>query len=481
MANGDRSYLKRRGEVWWLKLAIPRELRATYPSKDRKGNRTGKLRTHVEESLHTGDLTEANRKKHARLAVHLAEFKRRQEASAAVSSSDRELAHAYALRDQLNGEPLDEHSRDLVIEQAEALFPGARAGEHDSPDPTQLAKAQRFVKVAEGRMTLRDAFGAQCKDLQRRASSDEKYEQALDMLHAFMEHKELFPEDVSPEDALRFVDYLNHSARSKRGGPLAFQTKKNLVSGLSSLWNYLEHRRQVPRGSNPWRNHLITGKRKPHEAPRETDKRPWPDEAIIKLCNGPEVRNSRQTVCTKRTIMEVFALAFYTGATVDEICSRTVGQISKTAEGYALKIEHGKRSSRIRTLPVVNPIPVAILKRRSAGRSQQSDSPLFPEFREGGYDKKRGKTAVKALWGYRRKVGITGALDSHGARRTLLSLLEQRGAHPVWAQRYAGHKPMDMTHGLYAKGAESSLLGVARLVRYPDKVERAFKGALGLT
>ena len=175
------------------------------------------------------------------------------------------MARAYQMREELGGEAPDEFFQDRVIDVANKFRERIGGSEGD-------IKAQEFWTIATGmepgRLSLRKAFQAQCKDAERRRSTDEKYEHALSLLLQFLERKDTYPEDVSPDTALQFVDWLNHTAESERGGPLAFQTKKNAVAGLSSLWTYLEHRRQVPRGANPWRNHQITGKPKPHDAPK---------------------------------------------------------------------------------------------------------------------------------------------------------------------------------------------------------------------
>ena len=53
--------------------------------------------------------------------------------------------------------------------------------------------------------------------------------------------------------------------------------------------------------------------------------------------------------------------------------------------------------------------------------------------------------------------------DGHGhalARQTFLHRLET-GAHPIGLQRYVGHKPQDMTHGLLRGIGHSGPRGVA--------------------
>src|SRR5262249_3482083 len=53
--------------------------------------------------------------------------------------------------------------------------------------------------------------------------------------------------------------------------------------------------------------------------------------------------------------------------------------------------------------------------------------------------------------------------------------------HPVTLiQFYVGHKPPGVTAGIYAKANETGLRSIAEAIRYPAKIEAAFKGALGI-
>jgi integrase len=475
MPKQSSEYLKKHSGAFYLNYPIPRPLRRHFLTA------AGKERTHIVERLHTSK-AEANRQKHMRIAVHEREFARLK-AAAAGEPTDGELKQARDLRAHYLAASAEER-RDIIehaIDLAERLYPGAQHSEYDEPaDPVAYAKAHRFVKVASGRLTLREAFAAQARDAERRRSTDEKYEHALSLFLAYMKVPDAHPEEVSRERALAFVNWLNHDARTAQGKPYAYQTKKNMLGGLSSLWDYLEHQQQVPEATNPWRNHRITGKKKSTDAPDPYDELPFDDTDILNLCHGPELRGSQQTRYPKRTLLEVLTLAFYTGMRLDEICSRKVGEVEERGEGYVWKVTRGKRASSIRDLPIVHPIPVAIIARRMKGRTNTEEQ-VFPEFRPGGYDQKAAKPAVKALMHYRRKCGLSTATDTHSTRRTFITRAEASGAHPVWLERYNGHKPTGETSGRYAVGVEESKREIAKLIAYPEHVEAAFRVALGLT
>ena len=78
----SREHLKLRHSVYWLKLSIPRKVRHLFLSSN------GKERAHIEENLHTRDLDEANRKKHARIHFWLAEFDKRTKQEAGKLTPD---------------------------------------------------------------------------------------------------------------------------------------------------------------------------------------------------------------------------------------------------------------------------------------------------------------------------------------------------------------------------------------------------------
>jgi integrase len=196
------------------------------------------------------------------------------------------------------------------------------------------------------------------------------------------------------------------------------------------------------------------------------------------LLNGPDMPQTDTVRYSKRTILELYALGFYTGARISEIANRAVGDVEKIRGGYMLHIRTGKTDESPRSIPIVHPIPVAILKRRIGGRTE-AKAQLFEEFIPGGPNGSLAWYAGKAMGRYRDKVELGTATDTHSTRRNLITSLRTKGHDKMLVQFYVGHKPEGITDGIYAKPTQSGLMQIARAIRYPARIERGFMEALG--
>ena len=96
----------------------------------------------------------------------------------------------------------------------------------------------------------------------------------------------------------------------------------------------------------------------------------------------------------------------------------------------------------------------------------------------GGHDKKLSFYAQKALGRYRDRLGFGTEVDFHSCRRNFASTMEALAAYPPALTRWMGHKPPGITLGLYAKGEAPALMQIAKAIRYPGKIETAFRKAL---
>ncbi|MCD6673439.1 MAG: hypothetical protein LT106_11335 [Burkholderiaceae bacterium] len=464
--------MKLRGGIWWLKLTIPRSLRSHYRTK------TGKPRTHIEETLGTGDRTAAMSERDMRVAYWQVEFRRLTRAAGgaiqAPSLADRAGHWRDALRMAANSDDFDALSG-LLTDEAEEIEhrQGAEA-------------AQRFAKLAQATEvpTMREAWKAWIDASEHNESTKGKYKLAFEEFMGRLKVPDLLLREVTRKVTQDYADWLNTEAQSAHGGPLAHRTKKDRITALASFWSdYVERRELVKDGRNPWHELKITGKRKPSDGP-EGRKRPYRDEELLKLINGPEVRQNGQTRYPKRTLMELLALGLYTGARLDELCSRKVGEVvpfSGTQDapegGFMLHITGAKTEAGIRTLPIIHPIPVAILKARLADRKDHG-AQLFAEFIPGGRDKKLSWYPQRALGRYRDQVGLGVETDFHSTRRSFITRLEDAGASPLARDRYVGHTPKDLASRVYSGGSEAQLLRIAETISYPKEIEEALQRVL---
>lgn len=466
--------MKLRGSVWWLKLTIPRPLRGEYISA------AGKPRTHIEESLGTGDRREAMRRRDIRVAQLKAEFRAKERrSSAAMDARSLEAARwreAIRNADPFSPEEGEDSERDLLlsllVDEAEEIE--QREG---------IEAAKRFFDEAtdiEGKFARR-AFEAWMEESEGeiREGTRLKYRLAFNELINFLGGQDLPLDRITRKEAQRYVDWLNKEAKSaKGGGPLSERTKRDRVQALGSFWkDWVLRRGLTVSRVNPWHGLKITGKRRPGD--NEGKKRPFTDDEILRLINGPELPQGKRTVHTKRTLTELLALGLYTGARLEELCARKLGDLAPKDYGYDFSITEAKSEAGIRTIPITHPIPVAILRRR-IGKRTDPEAQLWEGLSPGGPDRKYSAAVQKALGRYRDRVGLPSEADFHSTRRSFATRLLNKGVAGVARDRYFGHKSEALADNTYAGETPQLLLKVAQAISYPEEIEEALRRELGI-
>ena len=81
-----------------------------------------------------------------------------------------------------------------------------------------------------------------------------------------------------------------------------------------------------------------------HRTETKESKRRYEPEELLRLFNGPETQDRRYT---KRTMMQLYALALYCGARLNELCERRLGDVEQIDGGYLLHIRRGKTNGAV--------------------------------------------------------------------------------------------------------------------------------------
>lgn len=486
--NPKLQYLKRRPPSrpdgsWYLNVPIPKDLQAAYPTKG------GKPQTHKVKALGTKDPEEAYQRKVVLMPSILAEF--RQKARELRGATPADLLEAQSFRARLqeasNADDYDLASTmsDVVTSTAERIH--AQGG--NSPD--SLRKAQTFVRIAEGAETLHEAFNDWVARSNLPARTQAKYRTALDEFCAFLGGHPLVP-DMSRENAIRYVDWLNREGRSQRTGklvPLSFNSKRDRVMALSAFWNkWIFARSKTTVQSNPWSRLEVTERPTPSDIKWHSlvntgrpKRRPYFDDAdLIALLDAAGPKERAGTRYPKRTLMEVLCLGLLTGARPDELCSLTLGDLRAADGGYTLNIGDAKNAESDRRIPVVHPLAVAVLKRRIGDRTDPAGQ-LFAEFRPKEGNSNLAELVLRALGRHlERATGITADAVPYCTRHTFTTVMGNRGdVSDAVLKRYVGHKPAGITDAHYRSITPASLLDLATKVQYPESIEKRMGLELG--
>jgi integrase len=228
----------------------------------------------------------------------------------------------------------------------------------------------------------------------------------------------------------------------------------------------MQSREAVPPGVNPWTGHKISRKANPGTRPMKV-KGGFSDVELIRLLTG----NARvKSWPTYAYMPDVMILGMFTGARLESLCSLTVGSVKHSADSCTLTVGRAKSESDARLVGITSAAPVAVLRRRTAGR--EGHEQLFPELKIGGLDDKFSASVTKAFGRYRRACDVPDGTDFHAYRRNVLTILENAHAGDAAAMRFVGHKLGNLKGDTYSGGAsEENTLATSRLIHYSDEVE----------
>jgi integrase len=478
-----KQYLKLRGDRWFLNYPIPANLQALYLTA------ADKPMTHIVRAVGTGDLAEANRRKHGMIHLIQGEFSAKQRESRGVIPAEIATALAFRkdIQDASNAEDYDQmETLDLLLSDEID-----RIVEKGQFSRSSHERAGTFSRIARGALTLVEAFDEWIATTTLPARTRQKYRTALDEFVMFVGGTPLVA-DMSRDNAIGYVEWMNREARSQRTKaivPLSYNTKRDRIGALSAFWNKgLSARKKTTERVSPWTKLEVTDAPTSSGVAWDTTANTRPkrrdafEEAdLLAIYDAPGPRAGAKLRYSKRTLLEVFTLAVLTGARPDEICSLTLADVRPLPDGFTFNFTLTKTKDD-RRIPVVHPVAVATIQRRIGKRHAQS-AQLFEEFRP-----KKNGTNMYELVGRSlnrhldRAIGLAADAVPYAARHTFATWVgdDMSGITDHALKRYIGHKPEGMTDKNYRNVKPSALLAVARKVRFPEAIENRMRIELGL-
>jgi integrase len=361
-------YLKLRGRTYYVHVQIPAHLRKA------AGGKWEFIRT-----LKTGDLNEANKRKHPDVAA----FK--QQINALERHKPNDLGELYE-KALAWREAMERHKGEVLYKEPDGApyyatdeFLSQISEEAEEFLETRGEKAaDTFYKIAKGQGMLLRAQVDPWLTEQANTTNQTKAQHRT-VLRAFIAWagEDVFVESVTRRYAGEYVSHLlGPAANLKR------KTAQRYVSSLSSLWSWLEARGLAQ--DNPWTRQGISKKSKRGEAPKRSQ---WTDEALAKVLLGD--------FTPRYTAILHDLVALVTGARLDELCTLKVTDVHKGEDGWWMDIQQGKTEAAVRKVPV-HDSAAHVLERRSKG----SGGFLFEGLVPGGPDKKRSWNVSKAFGHY---------------------------------------------------------------------------------
>ncbi|MGY0557091.1 DUF6538 domain-containing protein [Lysobacter sp. A421] len=440
MASKTRSpsYLKQRGQGWYVQLPVPREHQAAVGQKV------------LVRSLQTRDRVEAGRRKHAAIA-ELQELIAKAIAQApGPSRTDTpegllELATRTREGIEAGTETPDqaEAGFDAVVEDFlddQAAHLGRDDEGNPRLPPDALAKVRRGYKALSGSLsrTLSKRSAAYLEESAGHLTAQTVHEKRRH-LAAFLDW---FGSDREPQEVTRKVagSYVADvvQKRTRKGGPkgapvsLSASARQKEVGNLRAFFGWLSARGSID--VNPFDRLSATVRESSRgKAPR---RRPWSPEELATVLHG---------VSPSDPVWSLAVIGAYTGMRREEVGELEVSDI----DGDGLRITQGKTRSAIRRVPI-HPAIAPLVAQLAA---TSTDGFLIPGLLRGGSDAKRAWYVGKRFGQLIRRLGVTDrALDFHAFRGTVITQMEGAGIPESTIQLIVGHKRQGMTFGVYSDG-----------------------------
>jgi len=440
----DRKHLKRRYNVYWVRVWVPEPVRENLGKSE------------LWQNLYTTDLAEANRKKHrvvAELMEVIEQAKRDRDGTLDTVSREeklKEFALEFTRESDAANNNDEEYDEDFFEEAIEAeiykLY-GDKDGEaiinHTHPESDGSEKHPSAVRALLDSIKIHSHEHVPISAVSKLFLSEESTNLKPSSFRRKQKHIDQFIKWSGNRNISKITkkitgDFVT-SIISKQDP--AYDTLRNIVADISSLFSWAEGRGYIDR--NPFY------KLKLPRAKKGTQKRrPWTNEEIMWFIGSSAIGKNEFTATV---------VAMYSGMRLEEICNI---QEKHVFDG-CFHVYEGKTEAAARVIPA-HPLIKPLLEPMSGTFGKGY---LIDGIKGGGYDNKRSWNFQKKLGKLRKKIGIPEGVVFHTLRNTFVTRMENIGVPRNHISQLMGHEDSNMALSVYSAG-----LAIERLVESINKL-----------
>jgi integrase len=441
----DRKNLKLRNLSWYVRLKVPQPLRDTVGKSE------------LLRALHTRDLREANRRKHAVLAEMQDELSRAAaQATLPRDSAEYLLATAKELRAAVKKGETNEHDAeialDVALEDHLERHSRKRGRNPKTGDPLLPEAHERTLSLAHRVLHSEDValLSQSITDYLAEKAPHINEQTKREKERQLTELKEWLKGDCEVASVTKKLAgrYVGEVLLKKGHAP---KTVKDTLSNLSAFWRWLEGRGLVE--FNVWQGMSSTVRGSTRGT--KPKRRPWTNEELLKLLEG---------IPTSDPLWPMAVIAAYTGMRREEVARLRVEDV---AEDAALIVREGKSAAAVRRVPVHPALRPLIARLKDMSK----DTYLIPGLLTGGFDDKRAHYVGKRFSELKKTLGFTdSALKFHTLRNAFMQRCEEGEVPESTTKLIVGHsRQADITYGLYSPGVKfDALTKAVAKVTYGD-------------
>jgi integrase len=461
----DKQYLRKRHNVWWVRMRIPAE------DKEIMG------KTELWKNLYTKDLAEANRKKHTEIGLmyeEIAQAKRNYEGMKDKLSNEVQM-YKYAEyiqqstvsegdRYDYDGEKdySDDHS--IVLgnlqegkldelygsKEADAILHGDDP-QWEGQEPNSLAKKNfiESLKLTDQSYSPLSLVSKKFLDEEYKSLKNSSYRRKQTHIEHFI--KWTGDRDITKINKRIVGDFVTSIIKNYDPSP---KTIRNIVSNVGSLFRWAEGRGYIE--YNPFYNQILP------KSNKSLVRKPWSNGNIMTFLKS-ELIGSNEFTAT--------CVALYSGMRLDEICN-----IQKTViNDNCFKVLEGKTKASRRKIPI-HPVLKPLVERFLDSKEEVY---LIKGIKRGGYDNKRSWNFQKKLGRLRKKIGIPEGVVFHTLRNTFATQMENLDIPMNHISQLMGHEDSNMALDLYSKGPKIELLAESiKKLTYEEEIDSFIKNTL---
>jgi integrase len=445
MAASD--YLKLRGHTYYVRVQIPPHLWKA------AGGKREYLKT-----LKTGDLQEANRRKHPIIAAFKQRIAGLEKHQPSGLSELYEMALAWReAKERHKGEVLYEDPDGRPYYATDEFLSQISDEANEFLEEHGDAAATAFYKIAKGEGTpLRSQIDGWIGE-QAGVVTGQTISLHRAVLTAFLTWagEGLLIEDVNRKKAGEYVSHLLKPASN-----LSRRTAGRYVSSLSSLWKWLEARGLAE--DNPWQRQGV-GKKSARGVAKGRNQ--WTDDALNKVLTGS------YTPRYTEIFHDLVRLALVTGARLDELCALKVGDANQREDGWWITVREGKSEAALRDIPL-HDSALHVLTRRL----KRAKTYIFEGLAPGGPDHKRSWHVSKAFGRYTKNLELGEQRQVfHALRNTFVEAMEAAEVPESTTKLIVGHARQSLTYGRYSKGQRVQLRDAINKLHYSSALMRLIR------
>ncbi len=440
----DRKHLKRRYNVYWVRVWVPESVRENLGKSE------------LWQNLYTTDLAEANRKKHrvvAELMEVIEQSKRDRDGTLDTVSREEKLKE-FALEftrksDAANNydeEDVEDFFEEAIAAETYKLY-GDKEGEElinfNHPESNAIENNPSAVRALIDSYKIHSHEHVPISAVSKIFLSEESKSLKPSSFRRKQKHIDQFIKWSGNRNISKITkkitgDFVT-SIISKQDP--AYDTLRNIVADISSLFSWAEGRGYIDR--NPFY------KLKLPRAKKGTQKRrPWTNEEIMWFIGSSAIGKNEFTATV---------VAMYSGMRLEEICNI---QEKHVFDG-CFHVYEGKTEAAARVIPV-HPLIKPLIEPMSGTFGKGY---LIDGIKGGGYDNKRSWNFQKKLGKLRKKIGIPEGVVFHTLRNTFVTRMENIGVPRNHISQLMGHEDSNMALSVYSAG-----LAIERLVESINKL-----------